>query len=362
MGEHCTLGGFCPVLPGEKVIAGGSIRDYPKTPEGSTMNSSLTRLVRMVVAPAILGLGVTACTQGASPPPQTQGFTTRTPSRESAPPSSAPTSSPVATTSAPSPAVSASSVAVSASSVAAIGPVWPIEPRTIAAAGSRQGLPVLKAIRTGRHGSYKRLVLEFTASYGAANVRYVPVVRADPSDKVVPLKGRSFLQVVVHGAVARWSATPITPYGGPSTVTPGYPTLKQVSISGDFEAVLGFGVGLARTAGFQVTRLRSPDRLVVDVAERPTWQRWPDDSLAGARVIQTSFDQGHMPWRGSGEGVAWSYAFAVYGRNKPVVTPVPGTDTYRLTHQGSPDNVTVRAVREFPTTSRYSIFEITDTR
>jgi len=67
------------------------------------MSSSLTRLVRMVVASVILGLGVTACTQGAGPPPQTQRFTTRTPSRESAPPSSAPTSSPTAATSAPSP-------------------------------------------------------------------------------------------------------------------------------------------------------------------------------------------------------------------------------------------------------------------
>ena len=53
MGEHCTLGGFCPVLLGEKVIAGGSIRDYPKTPKVSVMNSSLIRLVRMVVAPAV---------------------------------------------------------------------------------------------------------------------------------------------------------------------------------------------------------------------------------------------------------------------------------------------------------------------
>lgn len=25
VGEHCTLGGFYPVLPGEKVISGGSI-------------------------------------------------------------------------------------------------------------------------------------------------------------------------------------------------------------------------------------------------------------------------------------------------------------------------------------------------
>jgi hypothetical protein len=99
VGEHRTLGGFYPVLLGEKVIAGGSIREYPKTPEGSVMNTSLSRLVRMVVAPVILGLGVTACTQGASPPPPTQGFTTRTPTRESAPPSSAPMSSPTAATS-----------------------------------------------------------------------------------------------------------------------------------------------------------------------------------------------------------------------------------------------------------------------
>ena len=62
------------------------------------MNMSLSRLVRMVVAPVILGLGVTACTQGASPPPPAQGFTTRTPTRESASPSSAPMSSPTAAT------------------------------------------------------------------------------------------------------------------------------------------------------------------------------------------------------------------------------------------------------------------------
>jgi hypothetical protein len=326
------------------------------------MNSSRARFVRMVLAPVVLCLGATACTQGAVPPPPTRASTTSTPSRESAPSTSAPTRSVTATTPAPSLAVSAPSVAVSAPGVAAIGPVWPIEPRTSAAAGSRPGVPVLTAIRTGRHGSFERLALEFTGSYGEANVRYVPVVRADASDKVVPLKGRSFLEVVVHGAVARRAATPITPYAGPSTVTPGYPTLKQVSISGDFEAVLSFGIGLDRTAGFQVTRLRSPDRLVVDVAESPAWRMWPDDSIATARGVQTSFDQGHMPWRGRGETVAWSYAFVVYGWNKPVVTPVPGTDAYRLTHQGSPDHVTVRAVREFSATVKNSIFEIMETR
>ena len=66
------------------------------------MSSSCARLILMLLAPAVLGLGVTACTQSASPPPQTQGFTA-TRSRESAPPSSAPTGSATATAPAPSP-------------------------------------------------------------------------------------------------------------------------------------------------------------------------------------------------------------------------------------------------------------------
>jgi hypothetical protein len=223
---------------------------------------------------------------------------------------------------------------------------------------------VLKAIRTGRHGSYERLVLEFTAPYGMAKVRYVPVVRSDPSDKIVPLQGRSFLEVVVHGAVAQWRAAPITPYSGPSTVTPGYPTIKQVSISGDFEAVLSFGIGLSRTAGFRVARLGSPDRLVVDVAETPAWRMWPEDSLAAARDMQAAFDQGHQPWRGSPRSVAELYGIAVYGWRSPVVTPVPRTTayTYRVAQKGSPDYVTVRGVRPFAAISKNSIAEIADTR
>lgn len=326
------------------------------------MNSSRGRLIVMVLAPAVLGLGVTACTPSTSqslqtPSSPTGSATATTPARSPTTPaiSRAPTGSATAATPAQSPKAPAPSVA-------AIGPVWPIEPRTTAAAASGHGAAVLTAIRTGRHGSYERLTLEFTSAYGEANIRYVPVVHADPSDKIVPLQGLSFLQIVIHGAVAHWPATPITGYTGPSTVTPGYPALKQVSIAGDFEAVLSFGVGLGRTAGFQVTRLRSPDRLVVDIAESPAWRMWPEDSLAAARAMQTSFDQGHMPWRGNGEDVAWTYALAVFGWNNPVVTPVPGTDAYRLTHQGSPDNVRVRAVQEFPTTSRNSIFEIADTR
>ena len=324
----------------------------------------------MVLAPAVLGLGVTACTQSTSQSLQTSGHTTRTAAFQLVPTAASTKDNATATTPASSTPRSStprsltpapSAIVAPASNVAAIGPVWPIEPRTVAAVGSEQGVPVLTAVRTGRHGSYERLTLEFNAPFGQADVRYVPVVHVDPSGKVVPLQGTSFLQVVVHGAVAHWSATPITAYTGPSVVTPGYPTLKQVSIAGDFEAVLSFGIGLDRTAGFQVTRLRSPDRLVVDVAEAPAWRMWPDDSLAGARAMQISVDQGHMPWRINGGSVASTYAKAVYGWSNPVVTRVLGTNSYRLTQQGSSDLISVRAVPAFPT-NKFSIYEVADTR
>jgi len=275
-------------------------------------------------------------------------------------------STPAASTAAPGGGTPSTAGGTTARAPAALaGPVWPIEPRTIPAVAGR-GPSVLKEIRTGRHGGYERLVLEFTAPYGAVRVRYVPVVRADPSDHVVPLQGRSFLEVVIQAAVAGYAATPITPYAGPSTVTPGYPTLRQVSVSGDFESVLSFGVGLSRTVGFRMQRLTAPDRLVLDVAEPPAWRMWPEDGLAQARAEQAAVDQGHQPWRISPEEAAKVYAGAVYGWNYLSggldIAPVPDAPghTFRLAAKGSSDSVIVRV---FPVFDRAnSIVAVTDTR
>jgi len=287
-------------------------------------------------------------------------------SQPGAPEASTSASTPAASTAAPGGGTPSTAGGTTARAPAALaGPVWPIEPRTIPAVAGR-GPSVLKEIRSGLHGGYERLMLEFTAPYGAVKVRYMPVVRADPSDQVVPLQGRSFLEVVIQGAVAGYAATPITPYAGPSTVTPGYPTLRQVSISGDFESVLSFGVGLSRTAGFRVQRLTAPDRLVLDVAEPPAWRMWPEDSLAQARAEQAGFDQDHQPWRVSPEEVAKVYAGAVYGwnylRGDLDIAPVPDAPghTFRLAAKGSSDSVIVRAVPVFDRAN--SIVAITDTR
>ncbi len=241
------------------------------------------------------------------------------------------------------------------------GLVWPIGVRNATALPNPPArAPVLKAISTGRHGSYDRLVLTFTGAYGTATVKYVPVVRADPSDAVVPLAGHAYLQITVNAAVARWG-DPAYPYLGPTTVTPGYTTLQQAKLSGDYEAVLSLGVGLNRTAGFQAMRLRSPDRLVIDVATAPGWRMWPDDNLTQARTVQTAYELGHQSWRGDAKAVLSAYASTVYGWTEAAVTAT-GRNTYRLTHTGSADVVTVRVAWPFATATVHGICEVADTR
>jgi hypothetical protein len=276
-------------------------------------------------------------------------------SQPNAPASSPPTSAPA------TPTPTTPSPTTPAPTGHPVGLVWPIEVRTLAAQPNPPAEPaVLKAISTGRHDSYERLVLTFTGAYGTATVHYVPIVRADASDAVVPLTGRAYLQIAVHGAVARW-ADPAHPYTGPNTVTPAYTTLRQAKISGDYEAVLSFGVGLSRVAGFQVMRMRSPDRLVIDVAKTPAWRMWPDDNLTQARTVQTAYGLGHQSWRGDANAVLAAYASAVYGWTKTVVTAT-GHNTYRLAVPGSADFVTVRVAWPFATATAHGICEVTDTR
>jgi hypothetical protein len=296
------------------------------------------RSIRIVGAGVVLGLALAMAACGApgrpggGPPTPTAG-SSATPEPTSTP-SSAPTTP-----------------------VPAYGPVWPLEPRSLSAT-IPSAAPALKAIRTGRHDTFDRVVFDFTGRAGSVRVRYVPVVRADPSDFTVPLRGDAFLEVTVQGAYARWLGQKPS-YAGPDSVTPDYPTLKQVTVSGDFENVLSFGIGVDRTAGFTVARLTSPDRLVIDVAHAPAWQMWPDDSMAQARQVQEAFDAGHVPWRDS---VVRYYAKQVYGWPDAVVNRIAGTDEYWVSAAGSTDRIRVHQVWPFAATHAHSIGEIADVR
>ena len=130
-----------------------------------------------------------------------------------------------------------------------------------------EDMPMLVDIRTGSHDGYDRVVLEFRNALPSWRVGYVEEVTSE-SGVTVSLEGAARLFVDVSPAwgheqdTAPYQAT----YTGPRSLTPDYPTLRQVRWVDDFEAHLTFGIGLQRRVGFRVLELRGPPRLAIDVA------------------------------------------------------------------------------------------------
>lgn len=186
-------------------------------------------------------------------------------------PTTAPTSAPTSTASTPTqtvplpPRTTAPATTPPTRATLPDGQAWPTGPRTTSGTGG-----LLVAIRAARHQGFDRVVFEFAEGMPPATVRYVPHVLEDPRGGVVPLRGHAFLQVTFKHASAVDLRTnpPRRTYTGPTVLTPGLPSLVQLRLAGDFEAVLSFGVGLNHRVGFRVFTLRGPWRLVVDVSHQ----------------------------------------------------------------------------------------------
>jgi hypothetical protein len=151
----------------------------------------------------------------------------------------------------------------------------PVSPTTSFASPSAAAKPpaasgLLVEIRAASHPTFDRLVLEFGGDKAPeVSYTFVDAVTEDPSDKPVPLQGKVFVQIVCQGAFLDTSAHETDPtkaqkYTGPKRITPGLRVLKEVAISGDFEAVLSFGVGLSHQSSVRVETLASPARVVFD--------------------------------------------------------------------------------------------------
>ncbi|MER7506387.1 GerMN domain-containing protein [Nonomuraea pusilla] len=125
--------------------------------------------------------------------------------------------------------------------------------------------PVLVDVRASHHPGLDRLVFEFRGRVPAErDVRYVPSLVADASGRPVSVAGSAVLQVRFEQADGHDRAGRVT--YGPARRTYALPGVVQVVNTGDFEATLSFGVGLARRAAYRVYTLTSPSRVVVDVA------------------------------------------------------------------------------------------------
>jgi hypothetical protein len=133
-----------------------------------------------------------------------------------------------------------------------------------AAPAGAQSTPTLVAVRAGRHAGFDRVVFEFRGPVPAARqVRWVDQLVQDGSGEPVHLAGGADLEVVFQGASAHDDRG--MPTVSPRRFSPGFTALKEVAQVGDFEAVVGYGLGVDRRRPFRVSTLSGPSRLVIDV-------------------------------------------------------------------------------------------------
>jgi hypothetical protein len=129
---------------------------------------------------------------------------------------------------------------------------------------------LLVEVRAASHPGFDRLVFEFGGDKPPPHrIRAVDEVRQDPTDKLIPLRGKRFYVVVFDGGMLNTAARESDPakarrYSGPQRITPELALLKEVAVAGDFEAVLSFGVGLSGPVKVDTQELSSPARLVID--------------------------------------------------------------------------------------------------
>ena len=124
---------------------------------------------------------------------------------------------------------------------------------------------VLRAIRTGKHESFDRVVFEFVGNaVPGYHVEYIDKpVRDCGAGEVVPLSGQGFLLIRMQPAQAHTDAGVPTIYNRQQS--PNLPILKELKLICDFEADVQAALGLASPNRYRVLELNNPARLVVDV-------------------------------------------------------------------------------------------------
>ena len=138
---------------------------------------------------------------------------------------------------------------------------------------------VLNDVRAGRHACFDRLVLDLggqDTTFRSYDVRYVPVVRADGSGDLVPVRGAADLQIIVRAPAHDDRGNPtFLPANRREVVdVTGFSTFRQVAYAGSFEGSTTLALGVRARLPFRVFTLagtpNSDDtpRLVIDVAHR----------------------------------------------------------------------------------------------
>jgi hypothetical protein len=136
---------------------------------------------------------------------------------------------------------------------------------------SGAGVSLLTDVRVARHEGFDRVVFEFDGAVPGYDVRYVePPITEDGSGDEIEVEGDAFLAVVMQPASGfdLSSGEGEQTYTGPTRIAgadAGTGVIQEVVRTGDFEAVLGWVIGISDRVDFRVDTVESPSRLVVDV-------------------------------------------------------------------------------------------------
>jgi hypothetical protein len=153
--------------------------------------------------------------------------------------------------------VSLSLVATSAPAVAL--PDW----RTSQAAQRSSSLVRVLDLRHAQHPRFDRVVIDLRGMRPGYTISYTRRLFREGSARPVRLAGRQKMFLSLAPAYAHDNAGHFL-YDGPRKVRTGYPTLKGIAFTGDFEGRVTFGFGTDRRAPYRIFTLDSPRRLVVD--------------------------------------------------------------------------------------------------
>lgn len=116
-------------------------------------------------------------------------------------------------------------------------------------------------VRVGSHPGYDRIVFQFVGSSRPQLTVAVarPPFVGDATGKTIDVAGSAFLSLKLY------VASEYPTYTGPSSFSPGYPALKALVNTGDYEGYVTWIAGLNSSACYRISTLSGPTRIVVDI-------------------------------------------------------------------------------------------------
>jgi hypothetical protein len=124
----------------------------------------------------------------------------------------------------------------------------------------------VQAVRAGKHGCFDRLVIDMSGGKRPPfSAQYVKHIVADPSGKVLKVRGHARILITVRGPAGKH----YHPNAVNLTNVSGFKTFRQVRGAGSFERVTSIGLGVRAKLPFRVFELGSSQsgwRIVIDVA------------------------------------------------------------------------------------------------